>query len=347
MRIIVSAKAFVPDFGGTINYARMLSRAFREEGHEVTVLTRAAPGPDMVDGVPVIRNPGWRQKSDLARNADVLLQVESSWQDALPFLLRGVPWFPTLHRGMPRPRPWDFKDQVKLLAERIAFRLGNTIGVSEYALNSWGVEGECIGSSYEDGIIANTNPSGERDIDVCFVGRMTHDKGGLVLLDALAILCETKPGLFRRALFVGTGPALDEVKSGCLRLEQTFGIEANAPGSIATAGEIAGYLNQTKVLAFPTTSAWLEASPIVPLEGLACGCRVVASDIGGTRENVGPRGYLVTPDDARDLAQKISVALSSPPAEDQQQVDDFLAPRKVRPTALRYLEAFSNRLKIR
>ena len=99
MNIIVSAKAFLPQFGGTINYASMLARAFRDAGHQVTILTRSSGEPQTLDGLTILRNPTWRQKSDLARQADILFQVESSWQDALPFLLRGVPWFPTIHRG--------------------------------------------------------------------------------------------------------------------------------------------------------------------------------------------------------------------------------------------------------
>ena len=344
MHIVVSAKSFVPDFGGTINYARMLSRAFREEGHQVCVITRTKEGPDEVDGVSVFRNPSWGKKSELARDADILLQVESSWQDALPFLLRGVLWFPTLHRGFTPPKPFDFKSRIRISAERIAFKMGNTRGVSEYVLKSWGVEGECIGSSYEDGIFTNSNPDGERDIDVCFIGRMTYDKGALVLLEALDAICTRKPGLVRRALLAGTGPALDEVKSECQKLERKYGIEVNALGSVATSEEVASYLNRTKVHVFPTTSSWLEASPIVPLEGLACGCRVVASDIGGTRENVGPRGTLATPDDALDLAEKIATAIPLPRNENQADVDDFLGSHKVLPTARRYLEVFRSKL---
>jgi glycosyltransferase involved in cell wall biosynthesis len=338
MRIIVSAKSFVPDLGGTINYARMLSRAFREEGHDVSVITRTAEGPDEVDGVPVFRNPGWRKKSEFASEADVLLQVESSWQDALPFLLKGVHWYPTLHRGYTPVSIFRPKEWIQMMLERAAFHLGRTISVSDFSLRSWNVRGERIGSSYEDSKFTPPADGSVRDIDLIFIGRMTYDKGALVLIDAIEQIARNEPGLIKRVRLAGDGPALDDLRQRCDALSGSLDIAVT--GALTTCEEVAAHLRRSRILVFPTTSRWLESSPIVPLEGLACGCFVVASDIGGTRENIGPKGFLVPPDDAEALAQMLTRVIKEQPSFNEADVRAFLATRGATATARRYLDLF-------
>ncbi len=342
MNIVVSSNAFLPRFGGTIQYARMLARAFRDAGHDVTVLTRTPGDTHIVDGVPILRCPSWREKTDLAKRTDILLQVESSWQDALPFMLKGVPWFPTLHRGRNHVPLTQLKSWLRMQFERIAFHTGHTIGVSHYALSSWGVEGTCIGSSYEDRLFFSPDSTKERDIDLFFIGRMTYDKGALVLLEAIRKIIAADQLILRKVYFAGTGPALEELRDGCAVLSGL--VEIRTLGAVPTSEDVAGYLQRTKILVFPTTSRWLEASPIVPLEGLACGCYVVASDIGGTRENVGPKGFLVRPDDIDHLAETLTRILKDPPPFDETTVQDFLLPRKVQATATCYLQLFEKSL---
>ena len=230
-----------------------------------------------------------------------------------------------------------------LQLERLAFKLGRTIGVSDYALKSWGIKGACIGSSYEDDLfLPPADATHERNIDLFFIGRMTYDKGALVLLEAVRRILAKNPGLIKRVYFAGTGPALEELKTGCESLKDQA--ELKALGSVATSKEVADYLLHSKILVFPTTSRWLEASPIVPLEGLASGCYVVASDIGGTRENVGPMGYLVRPDDTDQLAETLTGILQDLPPFDASAAESFLSGRKVKATADRYLELFQDAL---
>jgi glycosyltransferase involved in cell wall biosynthesis len=339
MHIVVSAKAFVPRFGGTINYARMLSREFLRAGHDVTIITRTPDGPDEVDGVRILRCPSWAEKWRLAQQTDILLQVESSWQDALPFLVHGIPWYPTLHRGyspVPLSKP---KDWLKLQLERAAFHLGRTISVSDYSLVSWDVGGTRIGSSYEDTQYTPPPDGSPRDIDLFFIGRMTYDKGALVLMDAVEKIDRDEPGLLTRVRLAGEGPALEALRQRCVAMLGSIDIAAT--GALQSNEEVVAHMRRSRILVFPTTSKWLESSPIVPLEGLACGCHVVASDIGGTRENIGPKGCLVPPDDAEILAATLIRILKNPPAVEEPEIRTFLAPRGAAATAQQYLELFS------
>ena len=72
--------------------------------------------------------------------------------------------------------------------------------------------------------------------------------------------------------------------------------------------ELVVVLNRHKVLVVP--SLVREGFGMVALEGIACGCVVVASDHGGLPEAVGPCGLLFPPGDAVALAGRIEEMLS-------------------------------------
>jgi len=62
-------------------------------------------------------------------------------------------------------------------------------------------------------------------------------------------------------------------------------------------------------------SVWAEAAGLVNLEALACGLPVIASRIGGIPEFIadGRTGYLITPGDHRELADRIQRLMSDEP----------------------------------
>jgi len=341
MNIVLSSKSFLPLIGGTINYASMLATAFRDAGHEVTIITRTKGKPDSLKGVPIVRCPSWRQRIAIARSADILLQVDSSWQDVLPFLFFRVPWFPTIHRGKNRTSIRQPLLRLKLWLELLAYKLGRTIGVSQFALKSWDIDGLCIESSYDNEIFRLPPEPNIRDIDLFFIGRLTYDKGAFILFESLKTVIEGNSDILKRVYFAGIGPAFDDLAAKC---KDVVHVDVRVLGKIETSDEISQLLQRSKILVFPTTSKWLEASPIVPLEALASGCFVIASDIGGTRENIGPNGYLVNPDDPIELAKMIKKVLSSPPVFDVSGAQAFLTPRHVKNTANRYLKLFDSAL---
>jgi len=333
MRILISSRHFLPLLGGSIQYATMLGRAFREQGHEVRFMTRTAGDAGPVEGCEVVRLPGAGEKWRLAGWAEVLLQVDASWGDVWPFLLRGVPWFPTVHSGrIPGPHPCRKRLSMEALA--LAFRLGRTIPVSRSSGLSWGVRAEPIDNPYDDQVFHLPPAAAERDIDLLFVGRVEASKGVFVLLEALERLA---PAPRRRAAIVGDGVALDELKRRAAALADRW--EFEFPGRLDAAGT-ADWMRRARVLAFPTTPAWIEASPLTPLEALACGCRIVASDNGGTRDNVGPDAILVPPGEVAPLADALERALGEPEPGRLAAREEFLRRRRLAPVADRYLDRF-------
>lgn len=145
----------------------------------------------------------------------------------------------------------------------------------------------------------NTDPGAEL---IVFAGRLVPLKGLRELMEAAAILCESRPRLC--IVCIGEGPMDREL----LRRAS----QPDLKGRVKFAGsasphEIARWLAASNVFSLPSHS---EGCPNVVIEALSCGRPVVASNVGGIPELVDSRcGILVPPGNAQQLAQGLSRAL--------------------------------------
>jgi glycogen synthase len=125
-----------------------------------------------------------------------------------------------------------------------------------------------------------------------------------VLIEAIAIL--NRAGKPVSATIVGDGPERERLRQLC----RTRGIAAR----VCLAGQITGkplarLLNEHRILVAP--SLFQEPFGLVVLEGAACGCAIVASDVGGLPEAVGECGLLFPNGDAASLAERLAQVLQS------------------------------------
>lgn len=138
---------------------------------------------------------------------------------------------------------------------------------------------------------------------VTYVGRLVESKGLGELLEAFvelrarcpeAMLALVGDGVMRerlRGLVAAAGLA------DCVRM----------PGAMEHAG-VAEWICASDLLTLPS---WSEGYPNVLVEALACGCPVVATDVGGAGEIVGPAsGILVPPRAPAALADALDQALA-------------------------------------
>jgi len=329
VNIVISSKRYSPILGGSVRYAEMLARAFRRAGHQVKILTRTAgePLPD------VLRFPDLSAHRALARWADVVLQVDASWRDIWPFLLEGVPWFPTVHFGRDKgPLPW--RKRLAYLGLGLAFKTGRPIPVGHDVANSWGLKALPILNPYDDGIFHPGERGTPRDIDLLFVGRIERSKGVFVLVEALHRL-ESRLTRELTCVFVGDGvddPALRTMTA------ETKGRTRYVHAGRQAPEEVAHWMRRSRLLVFPTTPEWIEANPLTPLEAVACGCRVIASDNGGTRENLGGNGRLIESGSVDSLTDALFEELSPP--HDISAFAPDLSDRRLDVVAGRYLKRF-------
>jgi phosphatidyl-myo-inositol alpha-mannosyltransferase len=135
---------------------------------------------------------------------------------------------------------------------------------------------------------------------VLFIGRHEQRKGLAVLLDAFEAV--HAPAVLWVA---GAGP-----ETGGLRARHPESDRVHWLGAVSD-DEAADRMRGARVLCAPALGG--ESFGAVLLEGMAAGCRVVASDIPGYREAAGGHATLVPPGDAGALAKALDEALSSDP----------------------------------
>jgi PEP-CTERM/exosortase A-associated glycosyltransferase len=143
-----------------------------------------------------------------------------------------------------------------------------------------------------------------------FIGSFYAYEGLDVLIDALPFLREHVPDL--RVLLVGGGNEAEAIKSQAQRLgvEDMVVFTGRVPHN-----EVQRYYSLVDLFVYPRKSMRLTnlVTPLKPLEAMAQGKLVIASDVGGHRELIddGRTGYLFKADDAHALAERVRVALQA------------------------------------
>lgn len=128
-----------------------------------------------------------------------------------------------------------------------------------------------------------------------FIGSFYAYEGLDLLLQALPALLKLRPDV--SVLLVGGGPEEERLKAQA----QTLGIAEHVlfTGRVPHA-EVNRYYDQVDVLVYPRHSMRLTelVTPLKPLEAMAQGRLLVASDVGGHRELIrhGDTGFLFAPD---------------------------------------------------
>lgn len=140
---------------------------------------------------------------------------------------------------------------------------------------------------------------------VVYVGRLVESKGLCELVQAFSALRAREPAA--RLVLVGDGV----MRARLAGLVAAAGLVdcVQVTGGMDHAG-VAGWIAAADVLTLPS---WSEGYPNVLVEALACGCPVVATDVGGAGEIVTTgSGILVPPRDPARLAQALHEALVQP-----------------------------------
>jgi len=146
---------------------------------------------------------------------------------------------------------------------------------------------------------------GKSNTTFAFVGRFVAEKGGSVLVEALARLLKRRVDF--RAKFIGDGPERRELEAR---------IAAAGLGAHVT---ITGYLTGQKfaeavkdVTAVVMPSVWEETAGLSAMEQMVRGRVVIASDIGGLGETVGDAGLKFPAGDVAALADCLEQVVADP-----------------------------------
>ncbi len=137
--------------------------------------------------------------------------------------------------------------------------------------------------------------SATRDIPFVSVGRLDEQKGHSYLLQALADLRGSEPGI--RVSIIGDGTLAGDLRREAAALGVSDRVSFEGERS-----DVGSYLGRSR--AFVLSSLW-EGLPYTIIEAMAAGLPVVCTDVGGCRELVvdGQTGFVVPPRDPVALAE--------------------------------------------
>jgi len=287
MNILLTVHRFFPDVGGTETIAESMAREFSKAGHKVVVVTQTPGEPLPMALYELVRRPSVQRLLELYQWCDVVVQITLALKTSWPLLLMRKPWLVIHQDWMDRGTglPVWLKQQVARFAKNIA--------ASQAVAHRLPVPATVILNPYRSEVFHLPLGDNRRN-DLIFVGRLIQGKGVRVLIDAVRELKQR--GIRRKLTIVGSGPDGAEFERAAEGLPITF-------AGVKRDRELSELIAEHKIMVVPS----LEPEPfgIVALEGLACGCLVVASAHGGLPEAVGPHGILFEPGNSVALADAI------------------------------------------
>jgi glycosyltransferase involved in cell wall biosynthesis len=303
--------------GGSETYARELCRALARVGEQEYEALVSTLAPDAADGLPSVVAAGYAASTSTGGR---LRAMGSTW--LLPGPLRrhleradvvhypltvpvppaGKPTVLTLldvqHLDLPELFPRGERLFRRLAYDRAARRADHVIVISEWVrervAERLGVDPDRVHAIHlgVDRVRFTPDPSIAREPFLYYPARPWPHKNHVRLYEAFAAVRRDRPGL--RLVLTGAG-------------HDTAGL----PEGVETLGDAAletrvSLYRRASALVFPSL---YEGFGLPPVEAMACGCPVAASDAGSLPEVVGDAAVLFDPREPASIAAGISEAL--------------------------------------
>jgi glycogen(starch) synthase len=293
MKILIYSRVFWPSIGGLEMMMEILAEEFTAAGHQVKVATRVASEVERNCDYEVVRLPTLKSYLQLLRWCDVCLSANMSLRGLPPVIVTRTPL--VVHHGT-----CDSPGIVPKL-KRLVTRFSHNISCSQAVQAHIPGRSVVIPNTYRSNVFKEYSDV-IKDLDIVFVGRLVSDKGVSDLIEAMG---ELGRGSFRpRLSIVGDGPERAAILTRVGELG--LGPQVTFTG-IKTGSELARFVARHRVMAVP--SRWAEPFGIVALEGIACGCVVVGTSLGGLPEAIGPCGVTVPNGDTSAMARALRSVL--------------------------------------
>jgi glycogen synthase len=290
LKILIYSRVFWPSIGGLETMMEILAEEFMAAGHQVKVVTQVASESESNHDYEVVRLPTLTSCVRLLRWSDVCLCANVSLRGLVPMMIAGTPLVIS-HQGT-----YGSPDRFSIVPEfkKTVTRFSNNICCSQAVQSYIPGRSVVIPNTYRSDVFKEYSDV-SRDLDIVFVGRLVSDKGVTDLIDALGHLGQA--GFRPRLSIVGAGPerSLTLARVEALGLGRQVIFTGTKRGS-----DLARFVARHRVMAVP--SRWAEPFGIVALEGIACGCVVVGTSLGGLPEAIGPCGVTVPNGDTSAMA---------------------------------------------
>lgn len=296
MKILFFTPSFYPNTGGLENVARSIAKSlvFHQFSIQLITLTPLQEAPEVEDGYEIIRCPNRMTFFKAYLHCDIFFHHNVSLKGIWPLLLFPKKWVILHHLTY-----YNFFGRLSLL-ERLKRGLsyfGKNVSVSTYVNQTLPKSGSVIYNPYDDEIFY-PKPEVKKDKKILFVGRLVSDKGCMLLLEAIYLL--KKKGIEVYLDIVGDGPEQKKLAYYCK--EQNISNLVQFLG-LKNGNALADEYRKHQTLIIP--SIWKEPFGLVALEGIACGCNVIASDGDGLTEACLGIGYFFKKGDVISLCEAI------------------------------------------
>ena len=138
-----------------------------------------------------------------------------------------------------------------------------------------------VGAGYRDDLFHASGRGADLPHRLAYVGKLSASKGLPSLLDAFESLAERLPGVVLHVAGSGTGEESSGLEERMRRLAPNVILHGALPQA-----KLAEMLRGCRACVLPS---FYEGVPLVLVEALACGCRLVATDLPGVRRELAPR----------------------------------------------------------
>jgi glycosyltransferase involved in cell wall biosynthesis len=165
-------------------------------------------------------------------------------------------------------------DAFAVLHGEHARRLRKTLGVDPEIVHQ-------VGAGYRDDLFHARDREEDLPPTLLYVGKYSRSKGLPWLIDAFERLARRRPGLTLQVAGSGTGSEAESLRARLDRLAPAV-VQHGQLGQ----GEVAQLARRSTVCVLPS---FYEGLPLVLVEAMACGNRLVATALPGIVEELAPR----------------------------------------------------------
>ncbi|KJD34913.1 glycosyl transferase group 1 [Tamlana sedimentorum] len=291
MKILFITNKFYPDVGGIEVNSEVLAKHFKNEGHDIRLITWTKDKGDRVFPFTIIRNPSIVELLKQHFWAEFIYEnnpcLRLSWPSIIfrrPNVVALRTWVSRLDGSM------AIQDKLKLSYLKFS---KSVIAVSSAVRDKCWPKAVVIGNPYRSDLFRVTNHE-KRLKEFVFLGRLVSDKGANLAIEALNNLNEENKKYKLTIIGDGEDKVILEELVDKLKLNDFVTFTGILRGEA-----LVECLNKHKFILVP--SIWAEPFGNVALEGMACGCIPIVSNGGGLPDAVGKAGLVFKRGDLNDL----------------------------------------------
>ncbi|MEJ7738045.1 MAG: glycosyltransferase family 4 protein [Chitinophagaceae bacterium] len=286
MKILIFSNIFYPAIGGIEIQTINLTKEFIKEGHKVKVITQQKQDSP-IENIEIYHSPGFFKKIELFFWCNAFYMPNISLKGVWLLLLNPFKKWIISHNDFYLSNKNNIRIKIKLFLIKFA----QNIAVSRSVSSNINTKSVIIYNCYDDSIFKLYHDE-RRMYDFVFVGRLVSQKGCDLLIKA----CKDLDHPFTLNI-IGDGPEKIKLQELVrhLQLENSIKFLGFLPCEA-----LPRILNRHRIMIIPSIEE--EGFGIVVLEGLACGCKIIAADAGGLAEAVDRFGMMFRMGDQQQLS---------------------------------------------